>query len=86
VRTEPLPSRYRAANDALLAVALVDGSSKPGATRGCLPSWCAAKSQSERLGPHLDGQGEAPATERATGTVYLAEEDHDVVRVRSRRL
>jgi hypothetical protein len=36
--------------------------------------------------PHLDRQGGTAATKGTTGTVDLAEEDHDVVWVRSCRL
>ena len=41
---------------------------------------------SECLGPHLDRQGGAATAKGTTGTVDLAEEDHDVVWVRSCRL
>ena len=41
---------------------------------------------SECLRPHLDRQGETAAAKGTTGTVDLAEEDHDVVWVRSCRL
>ena len=41
---------------------------------------------SECLWPHLDRLGETAATKGTTGTVDLAEEDHDVVWVRSCRL
>jgi hypothetical protein len=41
---------------------------------------------SECLRPHLDRQGGTATGERTTGTVGLAEEDHDVIWVRSCRL
>jgi hypothetical protein len=41
---------------------------------------------SECLRAHLDRQGGAAAAKGATGTVDLAEEDHDVVWVRSCRV
>ena len=41
---------------------------------------------SERLRPHLDRQGGTATAKRTTGTVGLAEEDHDVIWVRSCRL
>jgi hypothetical protein len=52
----------------------------------CSPRCSKERSESECLRPHLDRPGGTAATERTTGTVDLAEEDHHVVWVRACRM